>query len=120
MLLSASSKATTGWVPNAEPAVLLLGLVVKASFVAAPAENTMFPLVTAVKPVSPAVAVAVNVMVSAFEYTTPEIVSLFPLVVIVPANVPLSVPPPDALLNVMVVLLVGLEGLPFASCDCGR
>ena len=33
-------------------------------------------------------------------------------------SVPLNVPPPDALLRVIVVLLVGLAGLPLASCDC--
>jgi hypothetical protein len=37
------------------------------SFATVPAENTMLPLVTAVKPVIPAVAVAVNVIVSDLE-----------------------------------------------------
>jgi len=41
-----------------------------------------------------------------------------PLVEIVPVSVPLSVPPPEALLSVIVVVLVGLAGLPLASCDC--
>jgi hypothetical protein len=45
----------------------VIGTDVKASFVAAPAENTTFPLVTGVKLVSPAVAVAVKVIVSDFE-----------------------------------------------------
>ena len=40
------------------------------------------------------------------------------LVEIVPVSVPLKVPPPVATLNVIVVLLVGLAGLPLASCDC--
>ena len=33
-------------------------------------------------------------------------------------SVPLSVPPPEALLSVIVVVLVGLAGLLLASCDC--
>jgi len=78
----------------------------------------MFPLVTAVKLVSPAVAVAVNVIVSDFEYTGVEIVTLLALVAMVPVSVPLNVPPPLALLKVIVVVLVGLEGLLLASCDC--
>jgi len=45
-------------------------------------------------------------------------VTLLPLVRMLPVSVPLSVPPPEALLRVIVVLLVGLAGLPFASCDC--
>src|ERR1017187_4128372 len=45
-------------------------------------------------------------------------VTLLPLVAIVPVSVPLSVPPPVALLSVIVVLLDGLFGLPLASCDC--
>src|SRR6202158_591064 len=45
-------------------------------------------------------------------------VTLLPLIGIVPVSVPLSVPPPLALLSVIVVLLVGLDGLPLASCDC--
>jgi hypothetical protein len=45
----------------------VLGTVVYTSFAAGPAENTMLPLVTAVRLVSPAVAVAVSVMVSDFE-----------------------------------------------------
>ena len=52
---------------NAVPATPVLGTAVNASFVAAPAENTMLPLVTGVKLVMPAVALAVNVIVSAFE-----------------------------------------------------
>ena len=44
--------------------------------------------------------------------------TLLALVEIVPVSVPLSVPPPVALLSVIVVLLVGLAGLPLASCDC--
>ena len=47
-----------------------------------------------------------------------EIVTLLPLVVIVPVSVPLKLPPPLALLKAIVVLLVGLDGLPLASCDC--
>jgi hypothetical protein len=47
-----------------------------------------------------------------------EIVTLLPLVAIVPVSVPVSVPPPVTLLSVIVVLLVGLAGLPLASCDC--
>jgi ACS family hexuronate transporter-like MFS transporter len=35
-----------------------------------------------------------------------------------PVKVPLSVPPPLALLNVTVVVLVTLAGFPLASCDC--
>jgi hypothetical protein len=45
-------------------------------------------------------------------------VTLLPLVEIVPVSVPLNVPPPVALLKVIVVLLVGLAGLPLPSCDC--
>src|SRR5579883_2661592 len=45
-------------------------------------------------------------------------VTLLVLVAILPVSVPLSVPPPEALLNVIVVVLVGLAGLPLASCDC--
>ena len=52
---------------KAVPAVPVEGTTVYASLVAVPAEKTMFPLVTAVRPVCPAVAVAVNVIVSAFE-----------------------------------------------------
>jgi hypothetical protein len=74
--------------------------------------------VTAVKPVIPAVAVAVNVITSAFEYTGVEIVILVPAVVIIPVKVPLKEPEPVATLKVMVVLLVGLVGVPLASCDC--
>ena len=44
-------------------------------------------------------------------------VTLLPLVEMVPVSTPLSVPLPVALLSVMVVLLDGLVGLPFASCD---
>jgi hypothetical protein len=49
------------------PAVPVPGTVVNTNFVATPAENTMPLLVAAVKPVSPAVAVAVNVNVSDLE-----------------------------------------------------
>src|ERR1700722_13500836 len=45
-------------------------------------------------------------------------VTLLPLVRMEPVSVPLSVPPPVALLNVIVVVLVGLDGLPLASCGC--
>ncbi len=45
-------------------------------------------------------------------------VTLLPVANIVPVGVPLRVPPPVALLNAMVVLLVGLDGLPLVSCDC--
>jgi hypothetical protein len=45
-------------------------------------------------------------------------VTLLPVERIVPVSVPLSVPPPVALLRVIVVVLVGLDGLPLASCDC--
>ena len=44
--------------------------------------------------------------------------TLLPLVRMVPTRVPLNVPAPDAWLNVMVVLLVGLAGLPWSSCAC--
>ena len=40
------------------------------------------------------------------------------LVPIVPVSVPLNAPAPVALLRVIVVLLVGLAGVPPASCDC--
>ena len=83
-----------------------------------PGEKTMFPLVTVVRLVSPVVAVAVSVIVSDLEYTGVEIVTLVALVPMLPASVPLRVPPPVALLNVIVVVLVGLDGLPFASWDC--
>ena len=43
---------------------------------------------------------------------------MLPLVRMLPVSVPLSVPAPVALLRVIVVLLVGLDGLPLASCDC--
>jgi len=36
----------------------------------------------------------------------------------VPVSVPLNEPLPVALLKVIVVVLVGLDGLPSASCDC--
>ena len=39
-------------------------------------------------------------------------------VAMLPVSVPLSVPLPVALLKVIVVALVGLDGLPLASCDC--
>ena len=48
----------------------------------------------------------------------PEIVTLLLTVVIVPVSVPLNVPPPLALVKVIIVLLVGFDGLPAASCDC--
>ena len=35
-----------------------------------------------------------------------------------PVSVPLNVPPPEALLKVIVVALVGFAGLPLASCYC--
>ena len=73
---------------------------------------------TAVRPVIPAVAVAFKVNVSVPEYSTPEIVTLVPLVGIVPLKVPLKLPPPVVLLNVIVVSLVGLTGFPLASCAC--
>ena len=44
-----------------------LALTVEIDALTAPGENAMFPLVTAVKPVIPAVAVAVKVIVSDFE-----------------------------------------------------
>jgi hypothetical protein len=43
---------------------------------------------------------------------------LLPLIAMLPVSVPLNVPAPDALLKVIVVVLVGLAGLPLASCDC--
>src|SRR5258708_7852408 len=49
------------------PATPVTGTAVYTSFVAVPAENTILPLVVADKPVIPAVAVAVNVIVSDFE-----------------------------------------------------
>jgi hypothetical protein len=49
------------------PAVPVVGTVVYTSLVAAPAENTIFPLVTDPKVVIPADAVALSVIVSAFE-----------------------------------------------------
>ena len=60
-----SSDATT--TVKAVPAVPVPGTVVKTSFEAAPAEKTIPLLVTAVKPITPPDAVAVNVMVSAAE-----------------------------------------------------
>jgi len=62
---------------------------------------------SAVNPVIPAVALAVNVSVSVPEYNTPAIVTLFPLVGMIPVTVPLKLPLPDPLLNVTVVALVG-------------
>ena len=62
----ASCTVTTGCVAQAVPPVPPPGCVVNASFAAAPAENTMFPLVTAVK-VTPPDAVAVSVIASAAE-----------------------------------------------------
>jgi hypothetical protein len=44
-------------------------------------------------------------------------VTLVELVEMLPVSVPLNVPPPEALLNVTVVVLVGLDGLPSASSD---
>ena len=44
--------------------------------------------------------------------------TLLPVVKMVPVSVPLNVPPPDAWLKVIVVLLVGFAGLPLASRDC--
>ena len=52
---------------KAVPAVPVVGTVVYTNCEAVPAENTMFPLVTGVKPVIPAVALAVNVIVSDLE-----------------------------------------------------
>ena len=72
----------------------------------------------AVNPVTPAVGLAVNVSVSVPEYNTPAIVTLFPLVGMIPVTVPLKLPLPDPLLNVTVVALVGLAGFPAASCAC--
>jgi hypothetical protein len=57
----------TVMLPDATPAVVVAAVEVNANCVAAPAEKTMPPLVTAVKAVSPAVAVAVKVIVSDFE-----------------------------------------------------
>jgi hypothetical protein len=42
---------------------------------------------------------------------------LLPLVIL-PMSVPLKVPLPLALVNVMVVVLPRLDGLPLASWDC--
>jgi hypothetical protein len=63
----ASSRVTTGCVVQVVPPVPPPGCVVKTNCDAAPGENTMLPLVTGVKLVSPAVAVAVSVIVSDFE-----------------------------------------------------
>ena len=52
---------------KAVPAVPVDGTVVYPNLLTAPAENTMFPLVTGVRPVIPAVGVAVSVIVSDFE-----------------------------------------------------
>jgi hypothetical protein len=68
-LLFTSFKVTVTVEVVAPSAVTEVGEADTADWAAvtAPAENTMFPLVTAVKLVSPAVAVAVNVIVSDFE-----------------------------------------------------
>src|ERR1017187_72669 len=68
-LLFTSFKVTVTVEVVAPSAVTQVGEADTADWAAvtAPAENTMFPLVTAVKLVSPAVAVAVNVIVSDFE-----------------------------------------------------
>jgi hypothetical protein len=71
----------------------------------------MFPLVTAVK-VTPPDAVAVNVIVSDLEYNGVEIVTLLAPLPMLPVSVPLSVPPPVALLKVIVVALARFAGLP--------
>jgi hypothetical protein len=52
---------------DATPNAVVTAMEVNAICVAAPAEKTMAPLVTAVKPVSPAVAAAVKAIVSDFE-----------------------------------------------------
>ena len=52
---------------KANPSVPVDGTVVYPNLLTAPAENTMFPLVTGVRPVIPAVGVAVSVIVSDFE-----------------------------------------------------
>ena len=62
----ASCTATTGCVVQAVPPVPPPGCVVNATCAAAPGENTMFPLVTAVS-VTPPDAVAVSVSASDFE-----------------------------------------------------
>jgi hypothetical protein len=51
---------------KAIPAVPVPGTVVYANCVAVPAENTIFPLVTADR-LMPAVSLAINFIVSAFE-----------------------------------------------------
>jgi hypothetical protein len=77
----------------------------------------MLPLVTGVNDM-PAVAEAVNVIVSALEYTGVEMVTLFEPVEMTPVSVPLNEPPPEALLSVMVVSLVTFLGVPPESCAC--
>ena len=84
--------------------------------VAVPAENTMSPLVTGVR-ATPPDAVAVNVIVSAFEYTGVDIVTLLAPIPILPVRTPLNVPPPVALLRVMVVALPRFDEFPLASWD---
>ena len=57
VLPPASCTVTTGCVPNAVPPVVLLGLVVKASFAAAPTVMLNVALVAPVRPVAEAVRV---------------------------------------------------------------
>ena len=66
--------------------------------------------------VIPLVAEAVNVIVSAVSCNAPEIVTLLVPLEMTPVVVPLSVPPPDALVKVTVVSLVTFRAMPPASC----
>jgi len=77
----------------------------------------MLPLVTAVR-LTPPDAVAVKVITSALEYIGVAIVTLFVPLTILPVKVPLKVPPPVAMLKVIVVVLDTFATLPYASCDC--
>ena len=65
--------------------------------------------------VIPLVAEAVNVIVSAVSYNAPEIVTLLVPLEMTPVGVPLSVPPPDAWVKVIVVSLVTFWAVSPAS-----
>ena len=82
-----------------------------------PGRKVMPPLVTAVNDI-PAVAEAVNVIVSSVSYVTPVMVTLLLPFVMVPVVGPPNVPAPEAFDNVMVVLLFTTLAAPPASCAC--